>query len=1201
MRHRLLVDVSADRRVTVGVQREGEAPVVVGAPFDLAWPLGGEDLDDLRWYLEDYLRAPYGADGARGERIAASLSRWGVAVFESVFGEGPARDAYVVARRGGGDVEVVFRSPSPAVLGLPWELMRDPARPSAIALDLVGVSRSLPAPVLDESFAVDGDVLRVLMVISRPAGTRDVGYRMVGRPLLERLEAVRGRVELMVLRPPTLDALRRTLRREREAGRPFHIVHFDGHGVLAGRRDSARGGSAPSWVDVPEGEGWLVFERAEGGPDHVPASSVASVLKEARVPVVVLNACQSGAVGKNLEAAVATRLLAEGVSSVVAMAYSVYAVAAAEFMAAFYEQLFAGSRVSAAVGAGRRRLAERPERPSPKGEMELADWVIPVHYERSDIQFPALAVARVVSRPLDAMLDDIREQPADGGDGADLDPVGTFVGRDGLFYELEVACRSNRSVVLHGPGGTGKTELAKAFGRWSRDTSGAELVIFHSFEPGVASFGLDGVVAAIGLHAFGAEFARLGAVEREDVILTALRERPLLLVWDNFESVIQMPDPTGATPPLDKDECGRLARFVAAIAAGGRSALLITSRTTEDWLGSSIGRLPVGGLVGDEAVQYADVLLSGIPAASRARRTRPAFARLLDALDGHPLCMRLLLPHLATTDPEGLLDALRGDARLVASRPTGRLESLDRCVEYSFTHLDTNAQQLLTAVSMFHDVVDADVVTNWSKAEALPETFANRDREDWISALDAAARVGLLVSVGDRMYRIHPALPAYLATLWQRQAGDHYSEQRAITTHALLATYASFATWLRNELLTGDAGRALSIVELQRSTLGYLFGYALAHQNWHLAQHIGGILFPYFDARGLDEESRGWVDRVRRATESPDGLAPDLSTDAGALWMSAVGSQAHSDTEHGHLDSARRTFEEIANALMRQPPSTDQQRSLALCYHDLGVVAEQRGRLNEAEDWIRRSLKIRKELGDQSAIAHSYHMLGSVAEERGRLAEAEEWIRRSLKIRKELGDQTAIADSCHMLGIITQGEGRLEDADQWYLRALKIRYELGDRPEMAASYHQLGSVAQERGLLEDAEDWYHRSLTIEEQLGNMPGIATSYYSLGVVAQVLGRLDAAEDWHRQSLTIEEQLGNMPGIAASYRMLGVVAQAQGRLDAADDWRRKARTIEEEIGDRPSVASSFGQLARLARRLISPALRRSWGRERLRRGRP
>ena len=139
-------------------------------------------------------------------------------------------------------------------------------------------------------------------------------------------------------------------------------------------------------------------------------------------------------------------------------------------------------------------------------------------------------------------------RPATAGDGAGLEPVGTFVGRDGLFYELEVACRIHRAVVLHGPGGTGKTELAKAFGRWSRDTAGAQLVIFHSFEPGVASFGLDGVLAAIGLQAFGAQFARLEPAEREDVILTALREHPLLLIWDNFESVFADARPDGRDP-----------------------------------------------------------------------------------------------------------------------------------------------------------------------------------------------------------------------------------------------------------------------------------------------------------------------------------------------------------------------------------------------------------------------------------------------------------------------------------------------------------------------------------------------------------------------------------------------------------------------------------------------------------------------------
>ena len=123
--------------------------------------------------------------------------------------------------------------------------------------------------------------------------------------------------------------------------------------------------------------------------DDVSASRVAQILKAAKVPVVVLNACESGAIGKDLEATIATRLLAEGTASVVAMAFSVYAVAAAEFMAAFYERLFAGAPVSAAVTAGRQRMFTHNRRPSPKGYMPLADWLIPVHYMRRDVRFPA--------------------------------------------------------------------------------------------------------------------------------------------------------------------------------------------------------------------------------------------------------------------------------------------------------------------------------------------------------------------------------------------------------------------------------------------------------------------------------------------------------------------------------------------------------------------------------------------------------------------------------------------------------------------------------------------------------------------------------------------------------------------------------------------------------------------------------------------
>jgi CHAT domain len=342
---------------------------------------------------------------------------------------------------------------------------------------------------------VPGGRLRVLIVISRPAGTRDVGYQMVARPLLERLEAVRGEVDLTVLRPPTFDALASIVKTAADAGTPFHVVHFDGHGVMPGR--GAGGGSVingrPTMMNGP-GEGVLAFELPGGGSDHVGAPKVAAAVTAGRVPVVVLNACQSGAVGKELEASVATALLKSGCAAVVAMAYSVYAVAA----------------------------------------------------------------------------------------------VGAFVGRDDLFYQLETAARLQRVVVLAGPGGTGKIELAKGFARWWRDTGGVDdprLVLWHSFEPGVASFGLDGVITGIGLAVFGTDFARLEPPQRLEAVKQLLARCRGLLVWDNFESVAEMPAPAGATPPLEEVGRAGLREFLAWVRDHSRSSVVITSRAREDWLG----------------------------------------------------------------------------------------------------------------------------------------------------------------------------------------------------------------------------------------------------------------------------------------------------------------------------------------------------------------------------------------------------------------------------------------------------------------------------------------------------------------------------------------------------------------------------------------------------------------------------------------
>ena len=707
---------------------------------------------------------------------------------------------------------------------------------------------------------------------------------------MHRLEAVRGNVELVVLRPPTLQHLRDLLAAARAEGVPFQVVHFDGHGVLAGR-PAGGAGWGPLMFQGPGPQGVLVFEKPGGGADHVPAGAVA---------------------------------------------------------------------------AGRRRLAERSDRPSPKGPMPLADWAVPVHYARRDVRFAGLRTERRAEVSLDAMLDQLRVRGDDGSQDA-LAPVGRFVGRDDLFYTLEVAARLQHVVVLHGPGGTGKTELAKAFGRWWRDTGGVDQphwVIWHSFEPGVASFGLDGLVDAIGTHVFDVRFSRLDPAEKRRLVTAVLTDHRLMLILDNLESVHSMPDPAAPTPPLGTGEREQLKAFLGDLAAAGPAgAVLITSRSPEHWLGD-VRRVEVGGLTAGEAIEYADVLLAPYPDAMR-RRAHRSFAELMQWLDGHPLSMRLTLPHLNTTDPQTLLAALHGGTPLPGGDDGGRLTSLPACIAYSFTHLEPEHQRALPVVALFHGVADAQVLALLSQVDGVPDQFREITAEAWGLILDRAAAVGLLTPLGAGMYRIHSALPAFLAARWRANDPDSYHTQTELTRSALLQAYAAFGRWLANQIRSGDAGLAFAILAAHWRTMGTQLGYAIEYGRWPEALAIAVPLRSFWDVQGLSEEARAWTDRVRLAVETADGTVPDLDTPAGALWLFLVGEQANSQISAGQLDLAERTYREILQTLQQQPGSPQQQRRLYVSYHQLGRVAQERGNLDDAEDWYRQSMTILQELAGE--------------------------------------------------------------------------------------------------------------------------------------------------------------------------------------------------------------------------------------------
>lgn len=1093
-----------------------------------------EELEDLRWYLEDYLQAPFAVWEDRGTRIHKMLPKWGERLFNWLFQSGKARDAYI-GLRGHKDFELWIKSDSPDFLALPWELIKDPELPSPMALDGVLINRSIPIPT-DTSKHCGGNQLRVLMVIARPYGIEDIPYQMIARSLMEQLDAVSSKVELEVLRPPTLTNLRVRLAQAAQEGKFYDVLHFDGHGAVGEIGDDFSQRSSSTGL-YGEHQGFLVFEDTFGKPQPVSAEDVAGILKRANIPLFVLNACHSASLSTNVgpDAAVAPRLLHAGASSVVAMGYSIYAVAAAEFMTVFYETLFDGRSVAEAIAEGRAQMQRNNLRPSPKKKMPLRDWMVPVHYARRDVIFPYLRHETNKGREaLLATLNKIRQsaEKKESFEAKDIiDPlraVGRFFGRDAEFLKLERAIQKNHVAILHGIGGTGKTELAKAFARWMRCSGGldrSDYVLFHSFEPGLPSFNLNGVLTSIGLKLFGADFIKDSGNEKQRrlEILEILRRHRLLLIWDNFETVHSMAMSNKLTPTSDESESTKIKDFLDQVCQESMSYILITSRSDESWLSTQVYRLKVSGLSSGDAAQYADYLLAHTSAKVQQRREKKSYGELIQFIGGHPLSMRIILPLLEESEPDFILSELNKKDTLTFGfdDPRERTQSLGACIHYSFQHLENENRRCLPLLALFEGVVDVDLLDVLSNVKDIPEPFQGIGKDQWGSILKSCSRMGLLEYLKVNIYRMPPALPGYLKAYWRQKTGTNFEQEWNAARIASIVAYSSFGQWVIDQSRGGDGGLAMEAMDLHHHEMERVLANTLELKAFFQAESILRALCEYYGIRGLYEELRGWISRCHIATEFTKGNQPDFETEAGFLWLTTREEEAKRLQMIGDFNLAA----DIQNEIIEKLEASDSQ-------------------------------------SNKGTIADLYHQRGRIAEFRGELSEAEKWYKKSFEIFKKQKSSSGVAINSLRLGILCQMQEDLNGAMTWYWKSKELFEQLNDQSYLAAVYYQLGRVGDILRNFAEAEKWFKKSLNIYVSLKNQTGIAENYFELGRLAHYQGDLYLAEQWYKKALEINETLNNRRHLVTNYGQLGVLAIHLGELEEAMEWTICAATLFDEF---------------------------------------
>ena len=286
-------------------------------------------------------------------------------------------------------------------------------------------------------------------------------------------------------------------------------------------------------------------------------------------------------------------------------------------------------------------------------------------------------------------------------------PGGPLIGRDQDAEELRRLLRTQRLVTVAGPGGVGKTRLSLDV---AADTAerGSDVALVALAEVTDDARVADAVATALRL--------RIGGDPLPDTVADALAERPLLLVLDNCEHVVEA--------------CRDLTAALLTRAPGVR--VLATSRVTLHVPGEYVVRLqplplPRAAAAFGELTHQASVRAF----VEHARRRDPSFtlgpgdaddvAEVLRRLDGLPLAIELAAGQVAVLPPAALRERLgRALDALSADRPASdaRHRTLRTTIDWSYRLLTEHERALLRALAGYPGGADLRTVEDLAARSA---------------------------------------------------------------------------------------------------------------------------------------------------------------------------------------------------------------------------------------------------------------------------------------------------------------------------------------------------------------------------------------------------------------------------------------------------------------------------------------------------
>ncbi|MFE0421415.1 BTAD domain-containing putative transcriptional regulator [Streptomyces sp. NPDC058953] len=731
-----------------------------------------------------------------------------------------------------------------------------------------------------------------------------------------------------------------------------------------------------------------------------------------------------------------------------------------------------------------------------------------------------------------------------------------LIGRDGDIAELRAALDRHRLVTLTGPGGVGKTRLALAVaaGPGPAFPGGVRLVELAALAPATDpgdTGPADLVAAVLGVRddivaGTGGDPGPPSAVDR---IVTALGDRPALLVLDNCEHVVE---PVAAL-------------VEALLTAAPRLTVLATGqvplRVRGEWLRE------VAPLAGADAVAlFTERAAAAAPRLTIGPADAEAVAAICRRLDGLPLALEMAATRVRLLGPAELAARLDDRFHVLASGVRGapaRQRTLRAVIDWSWELLGERERVVLRRLAVHAD--------GWglAAAEAVCPTgdVAPADVLELLARLVEASLVVVVDTAEGPRYRLLESVSAYCA----ERLRDHGELDELRVRHR--DYYTDFAERAEPHLRGHGQRQWLRLLDAEQGNLRTALDGAERDGDADRALRLVNALTWYWRLRGRYAEAARRLDRALAVAAAAGYGSPAAGPRArrevaaatarlGGMRL-ALGGTADPVTEYRAALSA---YEGTAD------PAGLAWARWYLGSHLYGIGDPAPGRkLAEA------ALAGFRALGDTWGTAAALASLAFQAKLRGDFAVVLGHGERSLALCGAGGDLGGLVPAVGAHHPWPEARGLYARAGRLHRDGLRMAEDLGLWPDVSFQLSGLGRIALLTGDLDRARELHERARRLAVEQADVFGEQYAETGLALGARREGRLSEAEERLRTVVRLHGEMGYEPEVPPLVLAeLGFVAEARGLAGDALRLQSEGLAVARAGGDPRSVALALEGLA-------------------------